>query len=94
MLIRSQDNEILINLDRIGAIAKSKDNHIVASESVMPRPSEILDLGEYSTEAKAIKVLDMIQAHKNTLRITSLGGGNIYDIKETFQMPQDEEKEE
>lgn len=89
MLIRSQDNEILINLDRIGAIAKSKGNHIVASESVMPRPSEILDLGQYSTEAKAIKVLDMVQ--------------NLYDDKgrdpmwhgsnRVFQMPSDEEVE-
>lgn len=99
MIMRSQDNEILINLDRIGAIAKSKGNHIVASESVMPRPSEILDLGQYSTEAKAIKVLDMIEdaytpsAGEIQAYIDGVIPKNVVENR-VFQMPLDEEVEE
>ena len=89
MIIRSQDNKTLINFDRVGAIAKSKDNHIVVSESVMPRPSEILDLGQYSTEAKAIKALDMIQSlYDDKDRDPMWYGSN-----RVFQMPSDEEVE-
>lgn len=57
MLIRSQDKSILINMNNVSSIEVGDDRlRIFASNG-----DAIYDIGEYSTEAKVIKVLDMIQ---------------------------------
>ena len=57
MLIRSQDKRILINMNNVSSIEVGDDRlRIFASNG-----DAIYDIGEYSTEAKVIKVLDMIQ---------------------------------
>ena len=59
MLIRSQDKEMIINMDAT--------NHIYVREVYRPSgnlidiSSDEMRLGYYSTKAKAMKVLDMIQ---------------------------------
>ena len=59
MLIRSQDKEMIINMDAT--------NHIYVREVYRPSgnlidiSSDEMRLGYYSTKEKAIKVLDMIQ---------------------------------
>lgn len=59
MLIRSQDKELIVNVDTI--------NHILVDEVYRPNGNlhdvcaDEIRLGYYSTRAKAIKVLDMIQ---------------------------------
>jgi hypothetical protein len=80
MLIRSQDKKRLINLDnvqridaygrKIGAVAANDDCYV--------------EIGDYGSEAKAIKVLDMIQGtwENQTER-----------FKYAFQMPSDEDVE-
>lgn len=59
MLIRSQDKEILINFNNspsIKIIGTKGDVTIICSDTY-----ETFVIGHYSTKAKAVKVLDMIQ---------------------------------
>lgn len=78
MLIRSQDKEILINFNNSPAIkimGTKGDVTIICSDTY-----ETFVIGNYSTKAKAMKVLDMIQeAYVN---------GHI-----DYQMPEDSEVE-
>ena len=72
MLIRSQDKSILINMNNVSSIEVGDDRlRIFANNG-----DAIYDIGEYSTEAKVIKVLDMIQeayADFESANITSTG---------------------
>ena len=76
MLIRSQDKRILINMNNVSSIEVGDNElRIFADDG-----ETIYDLGNYSTIAKAMKVLDMIQeAYVN---------GHI-----DYQMPEDSEVE-
>lgn len=76
MLIRSQDKRILINMNNVSSIEVGDNElRIFADDG-----ETIYDLGSYSTKAKAMKVLDMIQeAYVN---------GHI-----DYQMPEDSEVE-
>ena len=57
MLIRSQDKRILINMNNASSIEVGDNElRIFAADG-----ETIYDLGSYSTKAKAMKVLDMIQ---------------------------------
>ena len=59
MLIRSQDKEALLNFNNLTAIYMKKidkDFAIVYNDF-----EDVYTLGKYSTKAKAIKVLDMLQ---------------------------------
>lgn len=57
MLIRSQDKRILINMDNVSSLEVGDDGlRLFADDG-----ETIYDIGEYSTESKVIKVLDMIQ---------------------------------
>lgn len=76
MLIRSQNKAILLNFSNWAAIyiVKDGDNFIISS---LEGENKCM-LGKYSTKAKAMKVLDMIQeAYVN---------GHI-----DYQMPEDSE---
>ena len=80
MLIRGQDQSCIINLNCVTGIYIDEDSNVIAYHD-NGRNSW---LGDYSTEEKAIKVLDMIC---DTCR-------NIAFIDEkavVFQMPQDSE---
>ena len=57
MLIRSHDKRILINMNNVSSIEVGDNElRIFADDG-----ETIYDLGSYSTRAKAMKVLDMIQ---------------------------------
>ena len=76
MLIRSQDKSISINMNNVSSIEVGDDRLRIFADN----GDAIYDIGEYSTEAKAMKVLDMIQeAYVN---------GHI-----DYQMPEDSEVE-
>jgi hypothetical protein len=110
MLIRSQDKKRLINLKRVisvfiydKAISKCDDPTWCRFElKADDGTSQPIKLGEYSTEAKAIKVLDMIGGEYSD----SLYCDHVYDYaaqaekpyivvdNAVFQMPTDEEMEE
>lgn len=57
MLIRSQDKSISINMNNVSRIELGDDRLRIFADN----GDAIYDIGEYSTEAKVIKVLDMIQ---------------------------------
>ena len=59
MLIRSQDREVLINLNSMAGIEIGEGPIKTIITSYITGCSYLL--GEYSTKAKAMKVLDMIQ---------------------------------
>lgn len=59
MLIRSQDKTILVNVDNVFNIAIRDING--ATAIYVGSLSSCCIIAEYSTKAKAIKVLDMIQ---------------------------------
>ena len=96
MIIRSQDKTMIVNLNNIDCIYYSnrKNEIIVFNGEAKSR------IGKYSTEAKAIKVLDMIQ-DKYLSSIELVGGydvvsdcyvqPNYWVLPKVFQMPQDSE---
>ena len=74
MLIRSQDSEILINFNTLAGIEITKGPVKTTITSYTTGCTYLL--GEYSTKAKAMKVLDMIQeayADFEASKITSAG---------------------
>lgn len=86
MLIRSQDKKILANLNNLQSIfiEKSKEKYIVSLS--------VRKLGAYSTEEKAIKVLDTIQSFYSNFKFCEIWGSDITEFYNAiFVMPQDEE---
>ena len=57
MLIRSQNKRILINMNNVSSLEVSDNELRIFADN----GEAIYDIGEYSTKAKAIKALDMIQ---------------------------------
>lgn len=86
MLIRSQDKKTLVNLDNTNAICiyEGDTGFTVDAWGV----SIDYEIGEYSTEEKAIKVLYMIQEQYASY---SLRWGMDCSSFAVFQMPQDSE---
>ena len=107
MIIRSQDKkyiitdlnlEIVTNTDfKIKKISFDNDCQEISGDEVTKSKiysSTGLMIGEYSSEEKAIKVLDMIceEYVKYTSLKDVLGGVHgIHILPKYFQMPQDEE---
>lgn len=62
MLIRSQNKITLIKFENIVInINNFNDKEIICWSQMNPGEDEYISLGHYSTKAKAMKVLDMIQ---------------------------------
>ena len=87
MLIRSQNKRILINMNNVSSLEVSDNELRIFADN----GEAIYDIGEYSTKAKAIKVLDMIQEaymdYKSGEIIGSGLAGSVYtgsyDTKES-----------
>jgi len=87
MLIRSQNKKELHNLDGIKMISV-----VTNSQNYFVEVNSQHTIGTYSTEEKAIKVLDMICEHANEVHFSKIVPdrcGAIYG--NVFQMPQDSE---
>lgn len=96
MLIRSQNKEVLATLELLFDIEVS--GGVISARRDM---SWCCLLGEYSTKAKAIKVLDMIQeAYSEYQIMLNFSVSYLHEFKEKtdgfaiFQMPEDSEVEE
>ena len=93
MIIRSQDKKIIVNLNNIDTIDIA-DLQVRCFNGVF---DTAVVIGTYSTEEKAIKVLDMIQdKYAEYAKVASAFGEDIrglYVLPRVFQMPQDEEVE-
>lgn len=68
MLIRSQNKEVLVNFDVSAGIEIAEGTTKTVITSYITGCSYLL--GEYSTKAKALKVLDMIQEAYAEYKIT------------------------
>lgn len=68
MLIRSQDKRMIVNFDNICTVSAfpEKDSEDIYVED----GTDSLMAGKYSTKAKAMKVLDMIQEAYEEYKIT------------------------
>lgn len=88
MLIRSQDKRILINMNNVSSIEVGDNElRIFADDG-----ETIYDLGSYSTKAKAMKVLDMIQEAYERYEYEKVFKTGL-TLFETFQMLEDSEVE-
>lgn len=94
MLIRTQDKNRLINLNHIQYFDVN-DGELRAA---IIESDVFMILGKYSTEEKALDILDKIQdAYKRQERVNQfpIEGYGLYESGyvgcEVFQMPQDEE---
>lgn len=88
MIIRSQSKKVIIPLNQPVYIEKTSDRWGVSTERFF--------LGTYSTEEKAIKVLDMIQEayiKDCALYIDRESNAKVIPQNRGFQMPSDEEVE-
>lgn len=99
MLIRSQDKRMIVNFENICTVSAfpEKDSEDIYVED----GTGSLMVGRYSTKAKAIKVLDMIQeAYSEYQIMLNFSVSYLHEFKEKtdgfaiFQMPEDSEVEE
>ena len=90
MLIRSQDKTVIVNIDNIFSIAIRNING--AAAIYIGSQGTCCDMGEYSTKAKAMKVLDMIQEAYERYEYEKVFKTGL-TLFETFQMPEDSEVE-
>ena len=90
MLIRSQNKELLVNFNVSAGIEIEERNKKTVVTSYITGCSYLL--GEYSTKAKAMKVLDMIQEAYERYEYEKVfkTGLTLFD---TFQIPEDSEVE-
>lgn len=88
MLIRSQDKKSIMNLDNIMRINVIVPPMCITERMIMANGAE---LGTYSTEEKAIKVLDMIQKKYLECNCQPLMCNYGFVRNSIFQMPQDDE---
>ncbi len=94
MLIRSQDKTALVKFENIVVNLKLPDSLKVICWSLQDaqRSGGYFILGEYSTKAKAMKVLDMIQ--EAYCKFMSVKNDDAWSGKESvFYMPEDSEVE-
>lgn len=94
MLIRSQDKTALVKLENIVVNLKLPDslNVICWSLQDAQRSGGYFVLGKYSTKAKAMKVLNMIQ--EAYCKFMSVKNDDAWSGKESvFYMPEDSEVE-
>lgn len=90
MLIRSQDKRMIVNFENICTVSAfpEKDSEDIYVED----GTGSLILGRYSTKAKAMKVLDMIQ--EAYCKFMSVKNDDAWNGKESvFYMPEDSEVE-
>ena len=90
MLIRSQNKELLVNFNVSAGIKIEELNTKTVVTSYITGCSYLL--GEYSTKAKAMKVLDMIQEAYERYEYEKVFKTGL-TLLETFQMPEDSEVE-
>ena len=93
MLIRSQNKEVLVNMDNVKELFLAVyDTHT----DVMATTDGASNIGRYSTKEKALKVLDSLQSrYAEYVQIGSVANGTIglFDVPKVYSMPQDDEVE-
>lgn len=90
MIIRSQDKKAIVNLNMVDNI-EERDNQIRCFSGGGMETLGIL--GQYSTEEKAVRVLDMICTEYQYAEECKHTGVGSAPPEFVFQMPSDEEVE-
>ena len=90
MLIRSQDKTVIVNIDNAFNIEIRDING--ATAIYIGSSSSCCNMAEYSTRAKTLKVLDMIQEAYERYEYEKVFKTGL-TLFETFQMPEDSEVE-
>lgn len=90
MLIRSQNKIGIVNLNQVDTIVYDDRQDVIFAYNPGNTP---MDLGEYTTKAKAIKVLDIIQSQYQYIQECRYIGVGCSQPEFVFQMPQDDEVE-
>ena len=96
MWVRSQNKEVLVNVNDICFYKMKKDSKFIYQFRCYGYGDDYYILGEYSTKEKAMKVMDMIQnaitgtrfEFTDIVRDCDLAGIEIHNV---FNMPQDSE---
>lgn len=98
MLIRSQDKATIVNFDNTFSIVIRDINGVPVI--FITSQNGYRNMAEYSTKAKAMKVLDMIQeAYSEYQIMLNFSVSYLHEFKEKtdgfaiFQMPEDSEVE-
>ena len=98
MLIRSQDKKHLIEMNKI--IIQASGTEVICYDISCIADEGYICLGKYESEAKAMKVLDMIQeAYSEYQIMLNFSVSYLHEFKEKtdgfaiFQMPEDSEVE-
>ena len=90
MLIRSQDKRMIVNFDNICTVSAFSEND--SEDIYVEDGTGSLMVGRYSTKAKAMKVLDMIQ--EAYCKFMSVKNDDAWSGKESvFYIPADSEVE-
>lgn len=93
MLIRSQNKISLVRVENIIInINNINGKEIICWSQMNPGEDEYISLGHYSTKAKAMKVLDMIQKRYEEYETERIYKEGAFKIG-AFQMPEDSEVE-
>ena len=91
MLIRSQNKAAIVNFDNVFNIATIRNINGAVEIYIISQGSRC-NMAEYSTKAKALKVLDMIQ--EAYCKFMSVKNDDAWSGKESvFYMPEDSEVE-
>lgn len=97
MLIRSQDKKKLIPIMPLGITKLVRscrgEANRVDGYAIYSYDNVNMILGNYSTEEKAIKVLDMIEAEYLNANHSTMIGNYAFVKNVVFEMPQDSEVE-
>lgn len=89
--IRSQNKVTLVNVTHIEH-SSSYNSYNLWEVRAINTQNEFISLGEYSTKAKSLKVLDMIQRHiEKMFTNTTDENTNYHMFKQVFEMPSDYE---
>lgn len=90
MLIRNQDKRMIVNFDNICTVSAFPEKD---SEDIYVKDGTgSLMVGRYSTKAKAMKVLDMIQKRYEEYETERIYKEGVFKVG-AFQMPEDSEME-
>ena len=92
MIIRSQNKKAIANFDNIDSIGVERNHCGCDVVGFNGTRESCVKLGEYSTEEKVIKVLDMIQSAYNSIETMKIDKKAWRD-NHYFQMPQDNKVE-
>lgn len=93
MRIISQDGRFDLPYELVAVSIDTVDEMMIIAYAVNSEDSEIWNLAEYSTKAKAEKVMEMLRTERGNFTETSSSNGNYFafDYPKLFRFPQDSE---